>query len=550
MKKKRVSVIGIILLIIVIIAAGGFWYWNTYKKRIIRSELEKAITEKSGGLYKVHYGNLELDEVNGHLSVSSFTLTYDSIKYLQLKKEQRAPHLLFTISIPEIQITGVETPRALIDKEISGRHLAIINPVIEIIYTNAGKDSSRHLPDKEIYEQILGNLNLIKLDSVTISGAEITTKNLADGKTLVHFLNTSVSLIKVKVDSAGGADTTRLLFAKEINLDCEKFTWHSQDMLYNYQVDSLALRSAISTVSIKNFFILPQLKENDFVKKFSHQIDRFDFAIHNIQLKNTDLNQLSDEMIQADTLVIGSASFKIYRDRNFPEDKKSKVGAYPQQLIQKIPFQIEIKKAIVKNANIVYKEKSSVTHQSGKVQFGNLSAYISNITNRKESIADNNQMVVDMQGYLLNKIPLSSKWIFYLGNPDGKFNLSGKGGGTDAAIFNVLTIPMGPAQFKTGHINSLEFNLAGTNHQMDGNVKLLYDDIHVSMLKKEEDSVHFKKRRMMSLFANMKIKNFNPEKDKSPRIAGVHYRRDIHKSIFNLVWKSIFEGIQEIGGIK
>jgi len=30
----------------------------------------------------------------------------------------------------------------------------------------------------------------------------------------------------------------------------------------------------------------------------------------------------------------------------------------------------------------------------------------------------------------------------------------------------------------------------------------------------------------------------------------VQYHRDIHKSIFNLVWKSIFEGVQEIAGIK
>ena len=154
MKKKRLTVIGIVLLAIALVIAGGIWYWNTHKKSIIRAELDKAIKDKSDGLYKIHYDSLELDEMNGSLSVSSFTLVYDSLKYEQLKNEPKEPYLLFNISIPQIRMAGIQTPRALIDKEISGRHVTIMNPVIEILYT--GKDSSRSLPDKEIYEQILG----------------------------------------------------------------------------------------------------------------------------------------------------------------------------------------------------------------------------------------------------------------------------------------------------------------------------------------------------------------------------------------------------------
>ena len=543
-------IVGFILLSIIIIIGGGLWYWKTHKKKIIRSQLEKAVTEKSHGLYKVNYAGLELDEVAGNLSISSFKLSYDSARYLELQQQNKEPFLLFSISIPQVLVTGVKTDRALLKKELSGRHLVLQNPVIEILYTNAGKDSSRNVPSKEIYQQILSGLELIKLDTVIISGAEIITKSMKTGRISVHFSNISINMLDVKVDSITKTDSSRLLFAKEFNIDCEKFTWESRNKFYKYEANSVVFRSTSSLINIKEFYIKPLLNEDAFVRKFPVQTDRFDFAVRNIELRNADFFRLTDEYIKADSLLIGSASLKIYRDRNRPPDTENKVGTYPHQLIQRLPMQLDIKKAIVRNTNIEYKEKSSITHQVGKVQLWNSSAYITNITNRKETIATSNIMVVDMQSRLLNKVPVSATWTMYLGNPDGKFRIKGKTGGGDVTLLNPLTIPMGPVELTSGHINSLEFYFTGTNYNMTGNLKLLYDDLHVALLKKEDDSVHFKKRKVTSLLANIKIKNKNPEKDEAPRVAQINYKRNVQASIFNLAWKSLFTGVQETIGAK
>jgi hypothetical protein len=550
MKKRKVPLSGIIVLALLVIIAGGIWYWNTHKKGIIRNKLESAIHEKSNGLYKVHYDTLELDEINGSLSASAFSLSYDSAKYIGLQKENKEPYLLFNISIPRIEMTGVQTPRALLEKEITGRRLTILNPVIEILYTGSGKDSARHVPDKEIYEQILGNLNLIKVDSIVISGAEIITKDMKTGAAIVHFQNTTVTLVDLAVDSTANADTTRFLFAREVNLSCEKFRWQSDDKLYNYQVDSIVFRSATSDISIKNFFVIPKLKEAAFVKSVPFQTDRLDFDIHNLQFKNVDFVKLTDEVIKADTLVVGSGSFKLYRDRNIRSDKKKRVGTYPHQVLQKLPLQIEIKRAIVKNAFIEYKEKSPITQQSGKVQFWNISGSISNITNRKEVIARNNLMVMDIKTRLLNKIPLYTKWTFYLRHPDGRFDIAGSIGKTSAETFNPLAEPMGPARFEEGIVNSLKFILAGTNYQMNGTVQLLYEDLKVSLLEKDKGSHTLDRKSLTSFMANIKIKNANPGNNKEARVAQINYKRDTNKSLFNMAWKSVFDGVREITGAK
>ena len=220
--KSKIA-LGIALTLLIVFVAG-VWYWNTHKKKIIRNKLEQAITGKSDGLYKIKYDDLKLDEIAGYLSIGNMNIVYDSVKFDSLKKENAASSILLKIHIPEISLSGVKTPRALIDKEIVARKLQVINPTIEIFYTKAGKDSSLHMPSKQIYEQILGDLNLIKIDSTEISNATIITKSIQKEKDSVVFKNTNILLTNVIVDSTSNADTTRFLFAKEINFGCEKIS--------------------------------------------------------------------------------------------------------------------------------------------------------------------------------------------------------------------------------------------------------------------------------------------------------------------------------------
>jgi hypothetical protein len=181
---------------------------------------------------------------------------------------------------------------------------------------------------------------------------------------------------------------------------------------------------------------------------FPQQDDRFDFSFSNIQLQNINLLQLFEENIIADSMLIGSASFKIYRDLIIPRDKKNRVGYYPQQVIQRIPVSFLVKKVIVSNSFLEYKERNHITRQSGKVQFYNVYGGISNFTNEKEAIAVNNIMTADLNARFLNKTPMKVTWVFYLLNPKGRFDLKGSMGPIDATLLNPLTEPYGTSQYK------------------------------------------------------------------------------------------------------
>jgi hypothetical protein len=541
----------LVLTFILAAIGGGIMYWNAYKKQIIRNKLQDTVQEKTQGLYTLHYDNLSLDEVSGDLSVSNLKLVYDTIKFNVSLKSNAAPPILLNIDIPSISVSGVKTPRALLNKEIVGKKILIKEPVIDIIYTGAGNDLSQNIPDKEIYRQLLGDLNMIKVDTLEISGAQITTSNLKTGKKNIQFQNTFIQLTDVAVDSAANEDKSRLLFSKQVLLTCEKFSWSSKNRLYNYSADSIALNTASNLVRIKKFLVDPTLREEAFVKSLPTQDDRFDFSFNDIDIRNVNMQELFNENIIADSILVASSSFKIYRDLSRPRDKKNRVGFYPHQEIAKIPLPVQIKKIILVNAFVEYKEKNPRTNQAGKVQFHDVYATITNLTNDKNTIKENNVMTADISTKFLNKAPLKTKWQFYLQHPRGKFDIKGSLGGIPFQEANSITVPMGPAKLEDGRLNDMAFNLTGDDYSMAGTVKMLYSDLKISVLERDRGSKELDKKTLATIAANIIIKNANPSGEKEkPRVIGVQMTRDTNRSIFYLVWKTLFKGIKETTGIK
>jgi hypothetical protein len=272
--------------------------------------------------------------------------------------------------------------------------------------------------------------------------------------------------------------------------------------------------------------------------------------MQSITFKNVDFNKLFDEMITASSVTVDRASFKIYRDLNLPHDHKNKVGLYPQQAFEKVAIPIAVNKLTIRNAFIEYKEKNNVTHRSGKVQFYNTTAVINNLVNKKYFLGKNKVMTADINTSFLNKAPFKTRWIFYMNSPNGSFDVKGNLGSIDGKVVNILAEPMGPASVRKGYVNSLDFDLRGSDYSMTGNVKLLYDDFKIALLEKDKGKDYWDKKSFTSFVANLMIKNSNPSGKNEARVVQVQNARDVSRSIFDLCWKTLFKGVKETIGIK
>src|SRR6201991_2515772 len=541
-KRRSYLLLSLGLLALAIIA------WQFYKYPLVHRKIDDTVSTKTKGLYNIYYDKLSLAEMAGALHVKNIEIIPDTAVYHQMVLDKRDPPVLLKLKVPSLDIRGVKTPKALLKKEIEGTKVEIDGASIEILTDPSRKGTPVYNPAGDITKQLLGKLLQIKVDTVLITHANVIVRNIHTGSEIVSSLDVTFLLSDLLIDSTTGKDSSRILFAKELDISCDRIALPLKDKRYKLDVGGLRFTSHNNTLSVHQVRIIPQLPENEFAYSFPVQKDRYDFLLEDISLQDIDRESLWRKELVTETMTIRNSSFKVYRDLSRPPDTTSKVGKYPQQLLMRLPFPVNIRRLTFEHSFIEYKEKNAKSDSAGRLRFFDANATLTNVTNRKRDIVRDNKCVLKFKARLLNKTPVDARLVMLLNDPHGKFSIEGDIGAIDVTALNPLTRPMGLARMEKGTINKLHFNIAGTDSMSDGSVLLLYDNLKISLLKKDEEEGTMNKKVLVSLFANFVIKNSNS--GENPRVAEVHFDRILNKSFFNLIWKTLFKGIKQSVGMK
>ena len=108
---------------------------------------------------------------------------------------------------------------------------------------------------------------------------------------------------------------------------------------------------------------------------------------------------------------------------------------------------------------------------------------------------------------------------------------------------------MALARIDKGQIQSLSYHLDADKIHGVGKLTFLYSDLKVILLKKDEAQNKYKTKLFSTFAAGLLVKNSNPDKGET-RISRVDFPRDRHRSIFHLMWKSMFTALKETAGMK
>ncbi|HEY4111089.1 hypothetical protein [Puia sp.] len=532
------------LAVLVLLVVG----WQVYKYYFVQRKLAQVVAEKTKGLYILHYDQLAFDEVAGMLHVKNIDIEPDTAVYQQMVRENKDPPLLLRIQVDALDIARVKTPKALLTKELEGGKVEVTRARIRIMVQHFKKDSAVYNPTPDLTKQLLGRLLKIAIDSVEIKDASIVVGSLDSSENYFRGNNVSLLLAHFFIDSSALKDSTTLLFSRGLTLTCKELDLPSGNKKYTIGTDSLRFTSTDNTLRVAQVKIRPRLSETAFAASFPIQKDRYDFSLKDIVLHHIDRKALWQKGIRADSLVIGESAFRIYRDISRPPDTTSKVGKYPQQLLMHVPFPLSIGKIIFAHSFIEYKEKNGKSNRSGRVQFHDARASIQNVTNRREDVKNDHRCIVDFHARFLNKAPINARLDLLLKDPKGRFTIEGDIGSLDAPSLNPLTEPMALTRLERGKINHLRFAIRGTDSAGYGQVTLSYEDIKVSLLKKDEGDAGFDKKDLASFLANLVVKNSS--KSGKPAMKEVDFQRILNKSFFNLIWKTLFTGIKESVGMK
>lgn len=546
---RRKRTVRLLALALVISAFVGIMYWQVAKYRLVHHKLTTAITENSAGLYRFSYQHLVVDEIGGNLSVENVRITTDTAIYEQQVKSGRARPLRIDITIPRLVVTGVKTPKALLTKEIEGRVIEIQSAVIELSpdEDKEEKDQNANLPAEII--QSLGSLQSIKADSLVLRNITFRLRDPKSGRRKFESTGFSAILTDIVVDSAHRNDSSRILFAREIGIHCNEFQLQSKDRQYRYVFSGLDYNSHINHLAISKIRVEPRLSEAAFAAAYQYSRDRLDFSIENITIDDINRFALFNRRLVAESLEIDNGVFRIYRDISHPHDSIDRTNAYPQMALIRLPLQIHIPRLTLEHGYIEYKEKNARSDSSGKLQFFDVHAVFTHVTNIASEIKKNNRLGLDFRSRFLNKGLFHANLTMLLGDPQGRFTLDASLGPMNATWLNPMVEPMALAKIDHGEIKKLNYHLDADKIRGRGKLIFLYDNVKVVLLKKDEEKNKYVTKVLPTLAASLLMKKSNPLNGEA-RTSTVNFERDRHRSIFHLMWKSMFEGVKQTAGMK
>jgi len=461
-------------------------------------------------------------------------------KFIKIQKfQQKNNQNEIVIDINNTTINDISTNSFILNQELKAEEL-ISEGGLLTFYRSPKKDANA------------GDNDEIEIDNNYFDNALLNTVSIGNTKIVIHNKakpgEAPLTLTNVKFAATdiqklySGTSIKNLISKSNWILSADGFSFMSANKRYKMNVGAFDINNVNSSMRIKSFSVTPMLTEEAFVKSLKYQNELYNMNFKNIELTGIDTRLLiTQKRFEAETAVL-QPTINIAMDRTVTPNPASKVGNYPHQQLQKIKFPFRVKKVTIKDGMVAYKERSAESRQTGTVFFKNINGTISNITNIKDLISQSNLLVLDATGSFMGVSKFNTVWKLPLNTANGAFEVSGVAGAFNAEALNPVIEPLGMASIKKGQVNKLTFNMNGTDNVAKGSATLLYDDLKIELLK--SDSGDTKKKGVMSIVANALMKDKNPQNGVI-RTEEIDYPRDIHKSFFFLLWKSIFSAAKK-----
>lgn len=529
-------------------------YLNFKYKPILTEEIKTLVYKSTDSLYTISFNNVTTNIITGNASLKNVKITADTNRYKQLIALKRAPNNLYTISLKKLLIKRFHPLSFLKDNKLNIDFLILDQP--EVLMANKQFDFNENRPPQPIkspYNFISSTLSEFRIKTIEFKDASFKyiNNNLAKPNIFaVEKLN--IILHDLLIDSTSAKDPTRLYLLKDIDLSLKDYNYTTPNKLYSIKLNELGFKASTGELKVKKLGLVPAFGEMEFGKAVGHNVDRFSILMNNIYFEGIDLPlYIKKQNLVAQQMSISNGTISVFNDNTRPKAIKEKqINNFPHQLLQKISLPVEIKKIFLKKINIAYAAYGKKNKQKGEITFEHTSGTITNFTNIATAKAKDSIMKANLVTYLMGQGKLDLNFSFNLTSKTGAFSYAGSLHNANARIINRITKPLGLVQINKGNVDQLTFNFNADDSMAKGKLDFRYYDLSIALMRNNEEQGRLVKRGFMSFLANaMMINSENPTATGKFVSADVVYDRPNNTTFFNLIWRSLLQGIKYSIGI-
>lgn len=346
-------------------------------------------------------------------------------------------------------------------------------------------------------------------------------------------------------------DETHLqpLLEAQPQLFFDGFTLMDKEGLYRYESGKIEVNRALRRLVIRDFSIVPTLSEGDFYRRVGTARDYVQLHSDSLVLEGLDYDAFfSRQAWIAEQAYLYGLKISDLKDRKWPENPNRR-PPLPMELLLQLDQAVHFNHLHIHEGWISYEEYPTEGALSGQLEFSELTAQISNLSNIADSLQKNDLLILRAQAKVMNQAWVSLNFQTRLMDKERKFTMDGRLESMEMRAFNPVLKPLTYIEVVDGSLRAFEFFIEADQNKAGGRVRLDYRDLKVAIL--DEDSPNLTEEKAFTSFL---ANTFVIRKRSSRKIGQVpwqelEFEREEDKSIFNFWWKALLSGIKPALGL-
>ncbi len=513
LRKFAYWILGFFLLLLLL--GFGAQYW-------VDAKLPALINEKNNSKYYITYKDIDISLISATIKANEIVIVPKSA----LKSEEKAG---LYAKIESVEVQQFSVWNILFSDKITARKIAIKKPEL-LLYK---KDSVKTAYSKGLRNQVVEPFGqLIGVSEVELSQGKFQMLNAKTQK-----LQLEVQQIYFKLE---GIVINDEVLAKKIPFSFKTYAFKCDSLFYKpnvfYSVHAQHLETNNSGFSISDFRYKSDLSRTKFLQLLQTERDIYNIAVQEIKLNDLKWGfDNSDAFFLRSGLVeLNKPDAVIYRNKLVADDFRKK--KLYNRLLRDLKFDLDIDTLKVKSAHLVYEEQISEVGP-GKLEFANMNLSVLNLRSafKRKKMPD---VDIAIQTQFMGA-PLHVNWTFNVLDETDGFHIKGRIKNLNAQRMLPFAKPYVNIAAE-GIFEEVNFDFRGNDNLSKGLVALEYDDLKYTIFRKKDRE---KKNKFLTAVAGLLVKKDTKEKVKS---AQIEVEREKHKSFFNLLWKSLAEGLKKI----
>lgn len=509
---------------------------------LLKKYIPDFLSDATNHLYKISFSDIKIDLLKKTIQLQGVQLQSDPAIAKQLALSHHEPLYLINLTIPAINMTGVAFADLLANRSLNCDELNVVRPKAEI-EIHPAQNGRIELPAFSGG----GGAGMEKLfiGHMKISKPDITIRQFGYEHTVCHINGGEATLNSWTINKDAGKDTSSFFYAKSGAVQLGTISISKPGQHFTVRSASLQFSSKNHDVLVRNIVVSPIERNDANNKRLGVYKEVYTVRVPQVWIKNIDRQKLlRNNILQASSMTLDAPYISVYLNRDPPPDSQNFVGIFPQQLLRKAEFKLNLNKTFVRNATVVYTEHSTATKRDGVLKLTGLNGTISNITNIPELVKRNPHCIVTAKGKFAGS-PANARWDILLSDPHGHFNFNGHISDISAPQISKALEAFSLVGIESLNLHRLDLSVSANDQSSNGRLTMLYDSLKVQ-IKRMEDNGSLSNKHLKTMMTNhVFLFPANPMPGDVVRSYTTSISRNRMRSFFGLVWSNLREGVDK-----